>query len=248
MNNPEIQVIVLAAGKGTRMNISGAKVLQPIRGVPIIDHVLKNTDAVPNSESIVVVGFDKESVMQRLGMGRKYAVQEQQLGTAHAVMAAESLVTAPTVLIVNGDMPLVSTETLVALAALHAKSRAVVSLCTVRVPNFTNEHESFLSFGRIIRARDGSIKNIIEYKDALDTERKVTEVNAGIYAVHSTWLFDALHSIQNKNSQHEFYVTDIVALAVSSGETVSSLAIPCNQAYGINTQEQLALVERQLAY
>ncbi len=239
-----LAVIILAAGKGTRMNNPNkAKVMFELSGKPMIDYVVQQAESLAPERVIAVVGFQKESVMEYLSTafpGRlEYAHQDTQLGTGHAVQQAEALLSAfaGNVLILSGDVPLLRAETLHAFANAHGASNSAVSVLSVDAPNPTG-------YGRIVRAND-DFERIVEHKDASEAERAITEINSGIYLVRSGELFSALREVSNTNVQGEYYLTDIISILRGRGESVS--AWKCDafaEVLGVNTVEQLADAQR----
>ena len=240
-----LAVIILAAGKGTRMNNPNkAKVMFELSGKPMIDYVVHQAESLSPKRIIAVVGFQKESVMEYLTtefLGRlEYAHQDVQIGTGHAVQQAEALLRGfeGDVLILSGDVPLLRGETLHAFAKAHAASSAVVSVLSVDAPNPTG-------YGRIVRTKSGDFERIVEHKDANEAERLLTEINSGIYLVRAKDLFAALGEISNINVQGEYYLTDIISILRKHGKGVS--AWKCNafvEVLGVNTVEQLAEAQR----
>ncbi len=246
MSATKIQIIILAGGKGTRMGSEGAKVLQKLHGKPIIDYILDTVDELPNVEPVIVVGFDRESVMNYLGSKRKYAVQSRQLGTAHAVLSAQKQINAEQVIVLNGDMPFIKGASLRQLIQLHEHTKADMSMFTTIVPSFTKRFAFALGYGRIMRDQFGAIIQIKEYKDATLAERKIREVNPGIYIFRTDWLWSHIDQIGQSNAQGEYYLTDIVEVAIVEGAVIQSLPLGIKESMGVNTVDQLANAERML--
>lgn len=241
-----LAVIILAAGKGTRMNNPNkAKVMFALSGKPMIAYVVHQAESLSPERIVAVIGFQKESVMDYLNTEfpnrLEYAHQDVQLGTGHAVQQAELILRdfAGDVLILSGDVPLLRAETLRAFADAHTASEAAVSVLSVDAPDPAG-------YGRIVRT-SGDFERIVEHKDASDAERAITEINSGIYLVHSSALFGALREVSNTNVQGEYYLTDIISILRERGERVS--AWKCNafaEVLGINTIEQLAHAQRMM--
>lgn len=239
------QVVVLAAGKGTRMGADVPKVLLPLHNEPVITHLLKEVQGLSMQTSpIIVVGFKKELVKETLGDSYIYVTQFDQKGTAHAVLSAKPVVTAENFIVLYGDMPFTSKESLDKLSDLHRSSNAKISMFTATLPNFENQYEHFLGFGRIIRETGGKIIKIQEYKDCSEEQKLITEVNPGIYMFNSEWLWSKLEQIDDDNAQQEFYLTDIVELAISDNQEIYSLPIAAEEVYGINTPEHLEFARK----
>lgn len=239
------QFLILAAGKGARLNHENLpKVLVPFRGRPLIAYLLAQISKITkNQKPVMVVGFMADKVRAALGTRYEYALQEPQLGTAHAVKAAKDKMKAENILVLYGDMPFITEESLRKLIRLHHDNEANLSMFTASVPNFENEFTSFLSFGRIIRNFKNEIIKITEYKDASESEKYIKEVNPGIYMFKSDWLWQNIKKIKNKNAQKEYYLTDIVEIAIAQKEPVYSLKIPGREVMGINSLEDLARAE-----
>jgi bifunctional UDP-N-acetylglucosamine pyrophosphorylase / glucosamine-1-phosphate N-acetyltransferase len=235
----DLHVVVLAAGKGTRMKSDLPKVLHEISGHPLLEHVLRAADGLTPTSVTVVVGHRAEYLRSRLDgrRGVQFAVQEPQLGTAHAVLQAEALLTGQTgtVLLLSGDVPLLSTATLHRLLQVHLAERAAATVLTALL-------ERPYGYGRIIRSQ-GQVARIVEERDASPAERAIREINAGVYAFDLEPLFPALRSVASQNAQGEFYLTDLVAIyrrrrLVVASRTVADPA----EIRGINSRTELAEV------
>lgn len=237
--------VILAAGKGTRMNEGQAspipKVMFELNGKPIIDWSVKLIRDAGISEVCLIVGYKKEMVQEYFGDKVKYAVQAEQLGTGHAVMTAESILKgkSESVIIFYGDNCLYKPETVKKILALYENEKPTIAMLSV---NF--DDPEFWAFGRIIRNDKNEVIGIREQKDCTEEEKKIKESNPGFYVVESNWLWENLKKIENKNAQGEYYLTDIVELAVKDGKKV--IATPVSEekeALGINTPEQLKEAE-----
>lgn len=243
------QFIILAAGKGTRLNREDLpKVLVPFKDRPLIWHLLAQISKIAkNQKPIIVVGFMAEKVKTALGTRYEYALQEPQLGTAHAVKAAKSKVMkAENILVLYGDMPFITEEPLRKLIRLHHDKKANLSMFTATVPNFEGQYENLSRFGRIIRNFKKEIIKITEFKDASDSEKQIKEVNPGIYMFKAEWLWENIKKIKNKNAQKEYYLTDIVEIAIQAKEPIYSLDIPPREVMGINSAEDLKRAEEMV--
>jgi bifunctional UDP-N-acetylglucosamine pyrophosphorylase / glucosamine-1-phosphate N-acetyltransferase len=239
------QIVILAAGKGTRMAGSTPtvmpKVLIPLGDKPVISHLLEEVKKIKtDTPPIIVVGFEAEQVKRELGSDYLYAEQTQQNGTGHAVLCAKELVTAENFIVLYGDMPFVSAASINRLVDLHESNNAKVSMFTAIVPHFEDEYEHFLGFGRIIRDDKEHISKIQEYVDCNDEQKQIMEVNPGIYMFNSEWLWPHLSQVGSKNAQGEIYLTDIVEIAIADGQKIESLPIAPEEIYGINTPDHLA--------
>ncbi|TAL51310.1 hypothetical protein EPN81_00300 [Patescibacteria group bacterium] len=240
--------IILAAGKGTRMKQELPKTLTPIGGKPILQHLYESVeesgvDGIP----VIVIGPDQPKLCEGWNGVCEYVVQQEQLGTAHAVNACRNAVTdADAVIVLYGDHPFISKETLQHLAHLQETSGGVLSMMTTTVPSFS-AWPLYVHWGRIIRDKHGHIMAIREYKDAMESEQAITEVNPALYCFHTKWLWDNINQIKNFNANGEYYLTDLVELAVAQGHDIASMSIPPEEAVGINTQEERAIAEELLA-
>lgn len=236
-----LQIVILAAGKGTRMASPIPKVLIPLRGKPVIKHLLEEVVKIESeTPPIIVVGFQHELVEQELGSSYLYAIQTEQNGTGHAVLAARKLVTADNFIVLYGDMPFVSAASIKKLINLHEINEAKLSMFTAAVPNFDGVYSHFCGFGRIIRDSDKHISKIQEFVDCTDEQKSITEVNPGMYMFNSEWLWPHLEKIGKGNAQGEMYLTDIIEIAIRDGQTIESLLIAPEEMYGINTPDHLA--------
>jgi bifunctional UDP-N-acetylglucosamine pyrophosphorylase/glucosamine-1-phosphate N-acetyltransferase len=234
-----LSVIILAAGQGTRMCSELPKVLQLLAGRPMLEHVLDVSRVLGADDIAVVYGYGGESVQQACGgEGLRWVLQAEQLGTGHAVQQA--IPAAPDgnqVLILYGDVPLLTLATLQRLIDATAKNEA--SLLTVDLDDPTG-------YGRIIRV-DGNVAAIIEEKDATEKQRAVKEINTGVLVAPGEKLRNWINAIDNDNAQGEYYLTDVVALAVADGVTVNGVnANDWVEVMGINDKKQLAEAERAL--
>lgn len=238
-----VQPIILAAGKGTRMNNPDLpKVLVSLKGRPVISYVLDTIKTAGFMSPALVVGYHQDKVKQALGSEYTYISQEEQLGTGHAVAVCEGDLAgkADTFLVLCGDMPLLSAATLQRVVEEHEKENAVLTLATLKT-----DQEAFYNFGRIMRDEQGKIIAIREYKDASEEERAINEYNPGVYCFSDSWLWEALKKIDKENVQGEYYITDLLAIAVEEGQRIASVKMETwQETLGINTPEQLAEAEK----
>lgn len=243
MSDKSLYAIVLAAGKGTRMKSDLAKVLHPLQSEPMITHVMRAVCRLPFRQIVVVVGHQGERVASVISQERCVCVrQERQLGTGHAVLATEQVLGGKegTAVILCGDTPLIRSQTLESMVASHCAQKAQLTVMTTVQENPTH-------YGRIIAGPDDAILAIIEEKDASPEQRRITEVNAGIYCVDLHFLYDALKQVGTKNNQGEMYLTDIVGIACQNNVMVHRfLCADSLEVTGINSQEELAGVENIL--
>lgn len=232
-----LHVIVLAAGKGTRMKSDLAKVLHPVFFAPMVCHVLAAVRDLAPAETVVVTGHQAERVEEALASSPvKFVRQREQLGTGHAVLTAEELLQGQrgVALILCGDTPLIRPKTLQAMVESHRQQQATLSVMTTIVPDPSH-------YGRIVANDQGGIERIVEEKDADALERAICEVNAGIYCVDLAFLFAALKKVGTDNKQGEVYLTDIVTIARSQGLEVGRFVCPDPlEITGVNSRVELA--------
>jgi len=233
----DLRIIILAAGKGTRMKSDLPKVLHPVCGVPMIQHVVAVANQISRRRPLVVIGHKAEKVSVILGEEVDYVLQEKQLGTGHAVMMAAPQLQdfSGDLLVLYGDTPLITTESLTKLVAEHQRAKSSVTVLSVEVENPTG-------YGRIIRDEHGRLERIVEEKDASSEEKIVKEVNTGIYIFNYPDLAEALRCIEPKNAQGEYYLTDVIALLAARGKKAG--AVPCpNSEELLGPNDRLALAE-----
>ncbi|SHO52507.1 bifunctional UDP-N-acetylglucosamine diphosphorylase/glucosamine-1-phosphate N-acetyltransferase GlmU [Desulfopila aestuarii] len=242
-SNPQLSVIVLAAGKGTRMKSGKAKVLHEVFFAPMLHHVLQAIAPLSPERTVVIVGHQREAVEKSVAPYSVITVtQEEQLGTGHAVAIAEHAIpgTTDTVMVLCGDTPLIRPETLQEMYATHRNSGADLTVMTTLLDNPTN-------YGRIITDKNNLVLGIVEEKDASIEQKAIQEINAGIYCVDKQFLFTALAQVDTNNSQGEVYLTDIVAIAVREARKVEKYVCPRPQdVLGVNSRVELAEAHGQL--
>lgn len=242
--NPSVQIIILAGGKGKRMGGEIPKVLTLFNGRPIIEYSL---DAVAElgleSAPVVVVGFGAEMVKERLGDRAEYVLQTEQLGTGHAVMCAKQNLEGKfeNVIVLYGDHPNIQAGTIRRLLALHSAERPAITMMTVTVPDFENIFSLFRGFGRVVRDVDGKILKIVELKDANEEEKNLRELNPSLFCFNAPWLWDNLPKVGNENNSGEYYLTDMIGLAIQQGQKIASLEIDYRECVGVNTPEELRI-------
>ena len=238
-----IYVVILAAGKGTRMKSAKAKVLHEVFYAPMLHHVLNAVSPLQPSKSIVIVGHQRDTVEQSLSdFSVKLAVQEEQLGTGHAVLCAEAAIDKMSgcVMILCGDTPLIRTETLQAMIDGHRSCDATLTVMTTILDNPTH-------YGRIISGDAGDVLSIVEEKDADMEQKKIQEINAGIYCINTEFLFTHLKNIGTDNSQGEVYLTDIVTQAVQENLRVQKFVNPePADVLGVNSRLELSQAHHAL--
>jgi UDP-N-acetylglucosamine diphosphorylase/glucosamine-1-phosphate N-acetyltransferase len=245
MPEKDLAVIILAAGKGTRMKSPLAKVLQPLSGHPLLYYVLQTVKELNADRVSVVVGFQAEEVKAAFpDAGIEFVEQKEQLGTGHAAQQTESSLADFTgdILVLCGDMPIIKSSTLKNLINKHRESQASCTLLTLKPKN-----GEIKDFGRILRDRDQSIIRIVENKDATPAEKKVDEYNSGVYCFDKDLFYKALVAIDNSNSQNEYYLTDAVQFFVKNRHSVQSVQTDdSDEIFGINSPEDLKKAEHLL--
>jgi bifunctional UDP-N-acetylglucosamine pyrophosphorylase / glucosamine-1-phosphate N-acetyltransferase len=244
--NKPLNVLVMAAGLGTRMKSKRAKVLHELAGRPLIAHVVRTAQTLEPRTILVIVGHQAEEVEQavlaEVGELASFAVQAQQRGTGDAVESARQQLesSGSLVLLLSGDVPLIRAETLRKLIEQHRASAAACTILGVRLENPTG-------YGRIIRDEQGAFEKIVEQKDASEEERQVREINSGIYCFESGDLFEALKRVEPKNQQGEYYLTDVCEILNSAGRKVEVfLHTEAREVSGVNTRAELAEFENLL--
>ncbi|WP_125570364.1 bifunctional UDP-N-acetylglucosamine diphosphorylase/glucosamine-1-phosphate N-acetyltransferase GlmU [Lacticaseibacillus songhuajiangensis] len=228
--------IILAAGKGTRMKSKLYKVLHKVCGKSMVDHVLTQVEAMHPDEIVTVVGHGAEAVESELGDRSKFVVQEQQLGTGHAVLQAEPLLgdKEGMTLVTIGDAPLLTAETFDKLFAYHRDKGATVTILTAQAPDPTG-------YGRIVRGDLGTVQKIVEQKDASSEEAKIDEINTGVYCFDNKALFSALHEVNNDNAQGEYYLTDVIEILKARGDVIAAYKMKdFDESQGVNDRLALA--------
>ncbi|MGX7106204.1 bifunctional UDP-N-acetylglucosamine diphosphorylase/glucosamine-1-phosphate N-acetyltransferase GlmU [Hutsoniella sourekii] len=232
--------VVLAAGKGTRMKSDLHKVLHQVAGQPMIDHVIRALEACQMDQIVTIIGHDGDQVSQAIGERSEFVWQEEQLGTGHAVLQAKSVLEGKkgATLVIAGDTPLISPETLEAVFNYHQSQDAKATILTALATNPTG-------YGRVVRSEDGLVSHIVEQKDANPEELMVKEINTGTYVFDNELLFEMLEKVTNDNAQGEYYLPDVIGLLKEAGETVSAFMMEnMDEAIGINDRVALAEANR----
>ena len=232
--------VILAAGQGTRMKSKLYKVLHPVCGKPMVQHVVDQIAKLNIQEMVTIIGHGAEMVKAQLGLTSEYALQEEQLGTAHAVMQAQDYLEGKegVTIVVCGDTPLIKAETMEALFAHHEKLAAKATILTASIEDPTG-------YGRIIRNHEGFVEKIVEHKDATEDERKINEMNTGTYCFDNAALFSALKKVSNDNAQGEYYLPDVIEILKMQGEVVTAYQTDdLEETLGVNDRVALAEAER----
>lgn len=248
--------VVLAAGKGTRMRSTLPKVLHRVAGLPLLAHVLNAIDSISSASAfaplqttttghrpIVVLGYGADQVETVFGERCLYALQQEQSGTGHAVLAAENVVNElhplpRTILVCYGDTPLISGEILARVLFEHLTNQATLTFLSAIA-------EQPSDFGRVVRDAHGQVREIVELKHATEEQKSIIEVNSGVYCFDRSWLWSALQALP-RNPSGEYYLTDLVGIASSQGRKIATVSGTFDETIGINDRVQLAAAERLL--
>ncbi|MGG2094248.1 bifunctional UDP-N-acetylglucosamine diphosphorylase/glucosamine-1-phosphate N-acetyltransferase GlmU [Bacillus sp. S13(2024)] len=231
--------VILAAGKGTRMKSSLYKVLHPVCGKPMVQHVVDQVSQLEVQKLVTVVGHGAEKVQDQLGSASEFALQTEQLGTAHAVMqAADALGNEEgTTLVICGDTPLITAETMGALLKQHEEAGAMATVLTACIEEPTG-------YGRIVRNENGHVEKIVEHKDANEVERAIKEINTGTYCFDNKALFASLSKVSNENVQGEYYLPDVIEILKNEGHIVSAYQTEhFDETLGVNDRVALSQAE-----
>ncbi len=240
MSDAPVHVVILAAGKGTRMKSSMPKVLHRVAGVPMIDYVLSAAAPLAARSTTVVIGHGADAVREHLCRyaGLTFVLQEPQLGTGHALLTTEPLLgrEVGTLVLLSGDVPLLTADTVMRLVSTHRAAGAAATVVTAQLPDPAG-------YGRVVRAGQ-QIARIVEDRDATPEERAIREVNAGIYAFEIEGLFEALRRLAAANAQREYYLPDLVAAFVGGGRPVATVSADPDEIRGVNSRAELESASR----
>src|SRR3990170_666507 len=256
MKNQEIASIILAAGLGKRMKSDIPKVLHPVAGKPMLFYPVEVVKSLGIDKVVVIVGHKAEEVINTLQEVRsqesgvrsqkkfqiQFVKQEPQLGTGHAVLCAEDSLKAwkGNILILSGDVPLITRETILGLLDLHAKKKALISFISSIV-------EAPAGYGRVVRGKNNTVLKIVEDKDASQREKRISEINTGIYFIDAAFLFSGIKQIKKENAQGEYYLPDLIGMAVKQKKRVAALThINAAEVMGINNRIELAEANKEM--
>ena len=238
-----LAVVILAAGKGTRMNSDLPKVLHQLSGKPLISHVLDTARTLVPDRLIVIVGHRREEVIKVLAnSGAEWVIQDPQLGTGHAVLQTRKALAEfqGDVIVLSGDVPLLKSTTLRRLVEFHRQSNASATVLSTSAENPTG-------YGRIVRGWNGQFERIVEEREASPQEKAIHEINSGVYCFKASDLFQALNQVKADNSKGEYYLTDIIGIQKESGIIVQVVDIAeYQEVRGINTPAELVEAEAAL--
>ncbi len=236
----QLKALILAAGKGTRMKSELPKVIHTVNGIPMVQKIIKELEKINIEENILILGHKREEILKKIGEA-SYVVQEEQLGTGHAIMQAKEKLKdyEGDVMILCGDTPLLKSSTLENMYKYHKNNN-----CTTTV--LTAVYDNPFGYGRIIK-ENGNVIGIVEEKEASEEIKKIKEVNAGVYCCNAKELFNALDKIDNNNEKGEYYLTDIIGIQVKKGKKVSSFVLEdSKEILGVNSKVELAEASRIL--
>lgn len=237
-----IQPVILAAGKGTRMDSTIPKVLTPFLGKTIIEHLLSSLTSSSISASPIIITPPNNTLIKSKLIGQHtYIPQEQPLGTGHAVAQAIPHINTPYALVFYGDHPNITPQSINKFAKSVTPSS--ITIGTTTIPHYNDWYHTFKSWGRIIRKNQKRIERIVEYKDATDTERAIREVNASPYIFPTQWLSDNIEKLTNNNAQSEYYITDLIEVATQQNMNINHVQLKPEESIGINTNDQLIQAE-----
>jgi bifunctional UDP-N-acetylglucosamine pyrophosphorylase / glucosamine-1-phosphate N-acetyltransferase len=243
------QIIILAGGKGTRMKSDIPKVLTKIKGISIIKRQLKNLADVC-SDPIIIIGHNGNDVIKETNNKYRYIWQKEQLGTGHALMCAKEKIEKEemkNIIVIPGDHPLISKETINNLIKSHNNSKSVISLAIVNADNFIGSNSIFYNCGRIVRNKNSEVCGIVELKEATDQQKLIKELNVSYYCFDTNWLWGNIYNIKKDNNAEEYYLTDIVDIAIKQNLKINTVVIKnSSEGMGINSREQLKLIEEKL--
>ena len=239
------RIVILAAGKGTRMNSELPKVLVPLKGKPMIKYLLDSVVAsgVDPKPLIVVSPDNKEIIENALSeYNLEYAIQDKILGTGHAVACTRDYLSVDTknILVLYGDHPFLKSDSMKKF--IEAENNSLI-ITPTNLPDFNDWHQSFYHWGRIIRGADNKVERIVELKDASEEEKLITEVNPGFMIFNYGWLFKNIDKLKDDNKAQEYYLTDMVKIAFQEGLEVRTINIEAREAMGINSLEELKIAE-----
>ncbi len=238
------KIIILAAGKGTRMQSDLPKALFPINGRPMITYLLDSvfSSGIDDRPTIVVSPENKSAITEQLKNYKvDFAIQDSPLGTGHAVSSAKNNINPKTknILVLYADQPFISENSIKSLLKNH---KSQVSMLTVLLNDFNDWRRNFYHWGRIIRESD-IIREIIEFKDSNEAIKEILEVNPAVFCFENEWLFKNINNLKNNNNQKEYYLTDLIKIAFEQNIIINSFPIEAIEAVGVNSLEELEVAQ-----
>lgn len=244
----DTHIVILAGGKGTRMKCDTPKCLTMLGEKPFLTRVIESCAFITEHPTIII-GYKGDEVTAAIGEGPEYIVQQEQLGTGHAVGCAKDALLPrgyKNIIVLMGDQPFVTEATLRGLLAAHERDGATITASTIVVPNFENEYSPFLRFGRILRGEDGTIIGNIEYKDATEEEREtLREVGINTFVFDADFLWSHVGALSSDNAAGELYLTDLLGMAFREGKRVVPYVVSdIKEALGVNSLEDLEIAKR----
>ncbi|MBU0999383.1 NTP transferase domain-containing protein [Patescibacteria group bacterium] len=245
----KIKIIILAAGKGMRMQSDEPKALTLFKNKPFLLHILDTIKKLnPNIKPIIVIGHKKERIKEVLGEDYTYVEQHEQLGTGHAVASTKSVLVRPheMVLILSSDQPLVSKETIECLFTTHLEKKPAITLGTVVVPDYEDWRINlYTNFGRIVREKNGKIKKLVEFKNTTDEEKRIREINPALYIFDGKWLWDNIDKIEIDPTRNEYKLTDLIHIAFSQKKKIEAVPVAnILEALQPNSKKELEILEK----
>jgi bifunctional UDP-N-acetylglucosamine pyrophosphorylase/glucosamine-1-phosphate N-acetyltransferase len=239
------RIVILAAGKGTRMNSELPKVLVPLKGRPMIKYLLDSvfTSDVDPKPCIIVSPDNQEIIKNALAeYNLEYAIQDKQLGTGHAVACARNYLSPDTknILVLYGDHPFLKADSIKKF--IKAENNSLIIAPTI-LPDYNDWHQNFYHWGRIVRGANNKVEGIVELKDASEEQKLIREVNPGFMVFDYKWLFKNVDKLNDNNKAKEYYLTDMVKIAFEEGKEVGTINIEAREATGINSLEELKIAE-----
>lgn len=225
------------------MKSTTPKVLSLLHGKPLIQHIVEHVEAAGAGKPVIVVPKTHTKIQESLGERARYVVQAEPLGTGHAVLTTESVLRgeADHVVVLYGDMPFLSPMSIRSLIDNHLRTKAIVTMLTAETPDFTDWRAAFQMFGRIVRTKEGNLRRIVEWKDASPEELQIRELSTCYFCFDAGWLWSHIPRLGNRNNQGQYYLTDLMPMAIEEGARISLFSVPLEEVMGVNTPDDLRL-------
>ena len=244
----KIKIIILAAGKGKRMQSDEPKALTLFNGKLFLQHILDTIKKLdPKIKPIIVVGYKKERIKEVFGENYIYTEQYEQLGTGHAVMSAKKAIDSPhdIALVISTDQPTISKETLENIISAHIKKKPAITIGTVVVPDYKDwRMELYTNFGRIVRGKDGGVEKIVEFKNTNEEEKKIKEVNRALYAFDAKWLWNNIDKLVIDPTRGEYKLTDMINIAFTQNKKIEAVpVVDIIEGLQPNSKKELEILE-----